>query len=389
MPKTNFTAQKDGFHFSNYFVNVIANLPGIGQISTYGRCGGMSYLALDHYFARLRMPQLRTQDFAQTDGVPPDGHPLADHLYQRQLDSFMTLSAVKFVAWSLASDKSGWFSKGVSRMTKEGEFAKLKASIDGGVPATLGLITAHDLAHLGSNHQVIAYGYEETPAAQTVYIYDVNYADRELALVSGRGLLGWRQDDGALKLHLEWRGWFVQDYSPKRPPANLDAPTIASRSARTKSVARTKASRKARKASAALWVTLNRITFNNDEDGEATDAVALEFNIGGQTWRWPSSGLKTVEDGKRYRLNKTFEVTLAAGETLEISARPALSEAHWSALNEGLLESENARLEDEVAGVIHDRFTARDKWGVGEHSTRSSGAGGAYTVGYSISTSIP
>ena len=104
MPKTNFTAQRDGFHFSNYFVNVIANLPGIGQISTYGRCGGMSYLALDHYFARLPMPQAHTQDFAQTHGVPPDGHALADYLYQRQLDSFTTLSAVKFVSWSLASD---------------------------------------------------------------------------------------------------------------------------------------------------------------------------------------------------------------------------------------------------------------------------------------------
>ena len=273
MPKTNFTAQRDGFHFGNYFVNVIANLPGVGQISTYGRCGGMSYLALDHYFARMPMPYVHTRDFGQTHGVPPDGHPLADYLYQRQLDSFMTLSAVKFVAWSLASDKPSWFNKGVSRMTHEDEFAKLKTSIDRGVPVTLGLITARDLAHLGSNHQVVAYGYDETPAAKTVYIYDVNYADYEMALVSAPGALGWREDDASLNLHLEWRGWFVQDYSPKRPPANLDAPTIPSRSTQAKAALPTKPRRKARKA--ALRVTLNRITFSNEEDSNATDDVAL------------------------------------------------------------------------------------------------------------------
>ena len=384
MPKTSFTAQRDGFHFGNYFVNVIANLPGVGQISTYGRCGGMSYLALDHYFARMPMPQVRTRDFGQTHGVPADGHPLADYLYQRQLDSFMTLSAVKFVAWSLASDKPSWFSKGVSRMTHEDEFAKLKASIDRGVPLTLGLITARDLAHLGSNHQVVAYGYDETPAAKTVYIYDVNYADYELALVAAPGALGWREDNVLLNLHLEWRGWFVQDYSPKRPPANLDAPTIPSRSTQAKAALPTKPRRKARKAT--LRVTLNRITFSNEEDSDATDEVALEFNIGGQTWSWPSEGFKTVEDGKSYRLNKKFEVVMAANATLHIAARPALSEAHWSALNTGLLESADAQLEDDVAGVLHDSFTAQDKWGVGEHSTRSSGAGGAYTVVYSIAT---
>lgn len=382
MSTTSFTSQKDGFHFSNYFVNVIANLPGIGQISTYGRCGGMCYLALDHYFARAAMPKAKTQDFAQTNGVPPDGHPLADYLYQRQLDSFVTLSAVKFVAWSLASDKSTWFSKGVSRMTKVDEFAKLKASIDRGVPVTLGLITARDLANLGSNHQVIAYGYDETPDAQTVYLYDVNYADREMALVSKRNALGWRQDDAALNLHLDWRGWFVQDYSPKRPPTNLDAPTFAPRVVRAKSVAATKPRRKAKPAS--LFVTLQRISFSNEDDLAATDEIALEFNVAGQVWRWPNSGFKAVEDGKRYRLNKTFEVTLAADEPLHISARPALSEAHWSALSDGLLESEDAPLDDALAGLIDNSYTAKEKWGLGEHTTRSSGAGGAYTLVYSV-----
>jgi hypothetical protein len=389
MPKTSFTAQRDGFHFGNYFVNVIANLPGIGQISTYGRCGGMCYLALDHYFARAAMPKVRAEDFGQLSSVPPDGHPLADYLYQRQLDSFMTLSAVKFVSWSLGSDQSSWFSKGVSRRTKEDEFAKLKESILRGVPVTIGLITARDLAHLGSNHQVIAYGYEETPDAQTLHIYDVNYADREMTLTSARDALGWRQDDDALKLHLEWRGWFVQDYAPKRPPTNLDPPHFATRVVRPRDLApaKTKLRRKARPAT--LQVTLQRITFVNDEDDAASDNVAIEFNIGGQAWRWPSTGTKAVEDGKRYRLNKTFEVAIAGDETLHISARPSLSEAHWSALHNGLLESEDAPLDEALAGMVHDSYTAKDKWGVGEHTSRSSGAGGAYTVVYTVSMARP
>ena len=292
----------------------------------------------------------------------------------------MTLSAVKFVAWTLLSDENSWFSKGVSHLTKVDEFAKLKASIDRGSPVTLGLIVARDLAHLGSNHQIIAYGYDETPDAQTVYIYDVNYPNRELALISANNALGWREDDDALKLHLEWRGWFIQDYKPKRPPANLDRLTI------TKRKAKTKAAVAAAKANAqALLVTLTSITFHNDDDKNATDDLALSFDIGGQTWRWPSGGTKTVEDGKRYRLNKSFSLSVFAGGSLNISARPAFSDAHQSAVNEGLLESNDAPLDNEPAGLIFNSFMVKDKWGIGEHSARSSGAGGAYTLVYSVS----
>ena len=97
MTKANFDPKIHGFHFANYFINQIATLPGIGQISTAGRCGGMAYTALDHYFAHLPMPTLTSADFAKTGQVPPDGHPLSDYIYKRQIDSFMVLSAAKFV----------------------------------------------------------------------------------------------------------------------------------------------------------------------------------------------------------------------------------------------------------------------------------------------------
>jgi hypothetical protein len=382
MPKANFAPEKQGFRFINYFTNVIASLPGIGQISTYGRCGGMCYTILDHMAAHMPLPNLGAVDFAETDGVPPDGHPLADYIYQRQLDSFMVLSAVKFLSWTVSKDGDSWFSKGVSRLCKEDEFAKLKTSIDSNQPATIGLITARNLTQLGANHQVLAYGYEESANLQVVYIYDVNYAGRELKLVSRHDELGWHEDvDGAIT---HWRGWFVQDYSPKRPPTDLNRPTLINNKAEASGKEALKRGRATRVVQ--LKVALSRITFNNEADADATDDVALEFNVNGQVWRWPSRGLKTVEDGRSYRLSKVFEVAVPTNGALEIAVRPALSETLAQAVQAGWLESAESRfsLFDEAAGEILLRFTAQDQWGKGKHTARSSGTGGAYALGFEV-----
>src|SRR5262245_17038059 len=110
MPKTKFAPAKDGFHFTNYFINVIANVPGVGALQTAGRCGGMAYCSLDHFNAGLQLPQFKGSDFG-SQGVPPDGHPLADYIYQRQLDSFFTLSAIKLITWTLAPDVGNFLVK--------------------------------------------------------------------------------------------------------------------------------------------------------------------------------------------------------------------------------------------------------------------------------------
>jgi hypothetical protein len=219
MPRTGFTPQQHGFHFDNDFVNKVAELPEFGDIETRGRCGGMAWAALDCYLAGVPIPPDTT--------LPPDGSPLADYIYRRLLDSFLTPSALQFVAWTLHSDHATWFFKGVTRWTKEDQLPRLRESIDAGRPVALGLVGARDLHEVGSgNHQVVAYGYDLDEATQAlrIYIYDNNNHDQEVVLSTDPA----NPHIDASNRDEPWRGLFVQRYSPVTPPAEL-FPQLTSR----------------------------------------------------------------------------------------------------------------------------------------------------------------
>lgn len=227
--KIGFEPSRHGFRFPNAFVNQIASVPGFGNIETRGRCGGMAYAALDYFFAGVPIPAYVTANFAPGQ-APPDGHWLADYIYARLMNSFFTPSAAKFPEWTVHSDHETWFYKGVTRWTKEEEFPKLRARIDSGRPAILGLVGADNLADVGNkNHQVVAYGYEGYPAvgAMTVWIYDNNHPGREVALTSEAGNPHWNASTGEI-----WRGFFVHDYAHRNPPVFTRQPPAAGQSVR-------------------------------------------------------------------------------------------------------------------------------------------------------------
>jgi hypothetical protein len=212
MGRTGFTPQQHGFHFDNDFVNNVANLPGFGNIQTRGRCGGMAYAALDFYFAGIPVPSDTT--------LPPDGSPLADYIYRRLMDSFVTPSAVQFVSWTLHADHGTWFFKGVTRWTKEDQIPRLRGFIDAGQPVALGLVGATDLGDVGNkNHQVVAYGYDvdEPTQAIRIYIYDNNSHDQEVVVSTDPG----NPHVDASNRGEPWRGLFVQSYAPVSPPPAL------------------------------------------------------------------------------------------------------------------------------------------------------------------------
>jgi hypothetical protein len=75
-------------------------------------------------------------------------------------------------------------------------------------------VVARDLASIGDNHQVIAFGYEQDRGSgrTTVQIYDNNTPGRTVTLTSEAGQPDWTASNGHV-----WRGFFVQDYTPKRP----------------------------------------------------------------------------------------------------------------------------------------------------------------------------
>ena len=55
MPSTPFTPSQHGFHFKNNYTNYFIDVFSI-RITTSGRCGGMAYGALDHFFNNVQIP---------------------------------------------------------------------------------------------------------------------------------------------------------------------------------------------------------------------------------------------------------------------------------------------------------------------------------------------
>lgn len=367
MPKVDFNPQQHGFHFVNYFTNVIQPLPGMNPITTRGRCGGMAFAALDHYFAGTPVPAYTSDDFPGS-GVPSDGSALADYIMKRQIDSLLSLSAVNVLTWSVAPDLSTFFIRGVSRRTKEVEFARVRQSIDQGKPVPLVVIVARSLAELGNNHQVVAYGYDYEPdgARATVYLYDPNCPDQECALSSDETRLGFDEVSPNGLCNVAWRGFFVQDYAPQRPPANLTA--VVRRdvvAARDLAPSRAVSRRRAR-----LTVAFDSVTFHGDAPGSASP-VALAITVNGKTARWPRKGERMAADGKRYALGQSFDVVLADDDVLSIDVRPMGDDLD-------LL----AKL-GEVVGMSAAHGKA-DRWGKGQHVARSAGEAGSFTVEYTI-----
>ena len=163
MPSTPFQPDVHGFHFSNSFDN--HRWIGPVHINPRGRCGGMSYAALDFFLTETAIPDDTTP--------PPEGSGLSTYLSHRQdkslsntLDKWIELSVnpfgwrtSEFWHWGI-QDHSG------------GRLEELKSQIDQGRPAVLGLFNAHN--HI-RHHQVLAIGYEGGPGDLAIRVYDPNY----------------------------------------------------------------------------------------------------------------------------------------------------------------------------------------------------------------------
>ena len=184
---TEFLPSKDGFHFINLFPPVpgvvirtpLGNL-NIGDASK-GLCGGMVYAALDYFNAGLSIP---------ADDHPPSNGELFDYIVKRLLTSFdLPFGIINYVELMNPRYPDGVSTAGRFGTTPYGrawrmirqEWPIIKARIDSGQACPLGLvlIKSADLAQLGQNHQVMAYGYDVAGDELTLYIYDPNFLQRD------------------------------------------------------------------------------------------------------------------------------------------------------------------------------------------------------------------
>ena len=257
-----------GFKFPNSYTTEYTVIPdkyipdfiykGDLSFSTKGRCGGMAFAALDYFYAHKMIP-----GYTQT---PSNDNPLSEYILDRLHDSLdvsflgilkalgsiaVTTSPVgsvssleevpRYVYLTMAptENKGTIFGKctvgclpGIRPLT-DSEVMKAVRILDQKRPVVLGLVRASSISDIGLNHQVVAYGYHYDKAynGYTFNIWDNRFPNKEVEATWYPGvqygkLYYWEQhfvkDKGFVKELLkdpgEWRGFFVEDYSPKTPP---------------------------------------------------------------------------------------------------------------------------------------------------------------------------
>lgn len=257
-----------GFKFPNSYTTDYTVIPdkyipdfiykGDLKFSTKGRCGGMAFAALDYFYASKMIP-----GYTQT---PSNDNPLSKYILDRLHDSLdvsflgilkalgsiaVTTSPVgsvsnleevpRYVYLTMAptENKGTILGKctvgclpGIRPLT-DSEVMKAVRILDQKRPVVLGLVRASSISDIGLNHQVVAYGYHYDKAynGYTFNIWDNRFPNKEVEATWYPGvqygkLYYWEQhfvkDKGFVKELLkdpgEWRGFFVEDYSPKTPP---------------------------------------------------------------------------------------------------------------------------------------------------------------------------
>lgn len=207
-----FLPSRDGFAFTNSWPPCPAiTLPtpvrrvGIGNAAA-GLCGGMVFAALDYWRAGLRPPADR----------PAPGSPLFRYLVRRLITSWHIPAGVaRYYRWMNLPDGD----PGVAARTVSAAWPQVRASLDAGVPAVLGLVTVASAnpAKLGHNHQALAFGYTLRSSEVSVRVYDPNSGPDDSVYISfGTGSTAFRHN-----LTLDWpvRGFFLTRYSPATPPS--------------------------------------------------------------------------------------------------------------------------------------------------------------------------
>lgn len=194
-----FLPSLNGLHFANNwpsgptvkFGPIDPRWIGIGDASA-GLCGGMSWFVRERFRAGQPIPADVT--------APANGSPLFKAIVRNQVQSLDWLRApLRF--WQFAAMGG----EALGRRTLEQAWPGIRAEIDGGGLAEIGLIRHHgwNPIHLTKDHQVLAFAYETAGPSgpTTIRLYDPNWPNRDdvsLTLDSA----GFRQSTGETLLGL-------------------------------------------------------------------------------------------------------------------------------------------------------------------------------------------
>ena len=211
--RTTFTVANNGFKFVNSFVldfSTLIKLPLLKEIDVqsiiYGLCGGMSFAALDYYYARRPVPE-----YTDGNALPK---PFLNYLWERQLESLGLTVIPRLIDWMLQSDQE------LALRIARYEIPKIRRQLDQGRPVVLCLVRARGVSDLTVNHQVLSTGYDYNEGTRqfTLFLCDPNYVGEEtrigLNLAFPSRSVNLTQSTGEAT-----RGIFVINYRSQAPSA--------------------------------------------------------------------------------------------------------------------------------------------------------------------------
>jgi hypothetical protein len=226
-----FLPSTSGFHFGNGFPPGPVFRAGVGRASlplgnaSNGLCGGMTYGVRDLFEAGMPPP---------ADRVPrAGGTPLFRYVGRRLIASWgLPLGGLRYLWWSMLPSGDGRLGplrvRGLHRRSVEGQWPRVRADLEAGRLAPLGLIRIRSFNPLrvGSNHQVLAFGYELDPGSGrlSIRVYDPNHPDDDTdTLVLDTRLPPARSAMDYLTGEDPVRGFFRTRYRRKDPRGALGA----------------------------------------------------------------------------------------------------------------------------------------------------------------------
>ena len=181
-----FTATRCGFPFSNWFPE---NTPVFEVPTPFGRvplgdahdglCGGMVFAAMDLFLHGV------------TDIPDEPTRPVRAYFARRLMASWgLPFGMLKYFDWQrrpTATKRLGGVRliDGTRRKTVREEWPRIRAVLDAGLPASLGVmkVGGWDFRRVAENHQVLAYGYtfDDETGEVTLNQYDPNYPGDDTA----------------------------------------------------------------------------------------------------------------------------------------------------------------------------------------------------------------